>query len=68
MVISKLAETGGGKSGKDKFVPYRDSALTWLLKDRQVNFERLYVRGVVYTGYMDCLSTKKRQSEGYWWI
>ena len=31
LVISKLAEQGG--KGKDKFVPYRDSVLTWLLKD-----------------------------------
>ncbi|XP_063702581.1 kinesin-like protein KIF13B isoform X3 [Culicoides brevitarsis] len=30
LVISKLAEAG---KGKDKFVPYRDSVLTWLLKD-----------------------------------
>jgi len=32
LVISKLAEQSGAK-GKDKFVPYRDSTLTWLLKD-----------------------------------
>ena len=31
LVISKLAEQGS--KGKDKFVPYRDSVLTWLLKD-----------------------------------
>merc|ERR1719239_2115916 len=31
LVISKLAEHGG--KGKEKFVPYRDSVLTWLLKD-----------------------------------
>ncbi len=39
MVISALADQsgGGGRSsgagGKTKFVPYRDSVLTWLLKD-----------------------------------
>ena len=39
LVISKLADqagsgTGSGKSAsaKDKFIPYRDSTLTWLLK------------------------------------
>lgn len=31
LVISKLAEGSGGKG--DNFVPYRDSVLTWLLKD-----------------------------------
>ncbi|KRG04236.1 LOW QUALITY PROTEIN: uncharacterized protein Dmoj_GI20099 [Drosophila mojavensis] len=34
LVISKLADqTNGKKGGNDKFVPYRDSVLTWLLKD-----------------------------------
>ncbi|XP_050313761.1 kinesin-like protein KIF13A isoform X2 [Anthonomus grandis grandis] len=32
LVISKLADQSSGKL-KDKFVPYRDSVLTWLLKD-----------------------------------
>ena len=32
LVISKLSDQASGKA-KDKFVPYRDSALTWLLKD-----------------------------------
>ncbi|XP_016362397.1 kinesin-like protein KIF13B [Sinocyclocheilus anshuiensis] len=32
LVISALAEQGAGKN-KSKFVPYRDSVLTWLLKD-----------------------------------
>ncbi|XP_067139830.1 kinesin-like protein KIF13A isoform X3 [Centruroides vittatus] len=32
LVISKLADQASGKA-KDKFVPYRDSVLTWLLKD-----------------------------------
>lgn len=35
LVISKLAEGGGGsaKDEKKNFIPYRDSVLTWLLKD-----------------------------------
>ncbi|XP_053570753.1 kinesin-like protein KIF13A isoform X1 [Bombina bombina] len=32
LVISSLADQAAGK-GKTKFVPYRDSVLTWLLKD-----------------------------------
>ena len=32
LVISKLADSSSGKS-KDTFIPYRDSTLTWLLKD-----------------------------------
>ncbi|KAJ3606514.1 hypothetical protein NHX12_026035 [Muraenolepis orangiensis] len=32
LVISALAEQGAGRN-KNKFVPYRDSVLTWLLKD-----------------------------------
>uniref|UniRef100_A0A674CG59 Kinesin family member 13A n=1 Tax=Salmo trutta TaxID=8032 RepID=A0A674CG59_SALTR len=32
-VISALADQSAGKGGKNKFVPYRDSVLTWLLKD-----------------------------------
>lgn len=32
LVISKLADRSQGKE-KDGFVPYRDSVLTWLLKD-----------------------------------
>ncbi|XP_071144452.1 kinesin-like protein KIF13A [Mytilus edulis] len=32
LVISALADQSAGKK-KDKFVPYRDSVLTWLLKD-----------------------------------
>lgn len=31
LVISKLADQASGKA-KDKFIPYRDSTLTWLLK------------------------------------
>lgn len=34
LVISKLADQSSGKGSRsDKFVPYRDSVLTWLLKD-----------------------------------
>ncbi|KAK2583279.1 hypothetical protein KPH14_009285 [Odynerus spinipes] len=34
LVISKLADqNSGGSKNRDKFVPYRDSVLTWLLKD-----------------------------------
>ncbi|CAG9855403.1 unnamed protein product [Phyllotreta striolata] len=33
LVISKLADQSTGKNKDNKFVPYRDSVLTWLLKD-----------------------------------
>ncbi|XP_046384192.1 kinesin-like protein KIF13A isoform X3 [Ischnura elegans] len=33
LVISKLADQSSGGKNRDKFVPYRDSVLTWLLKD-----------------------------------
>lgn len=33
LVISKLADQSSGNKNRDKFVPYRDSVLTWLLKD-----------------------------------
>ena len=37
LVISKLADQASGKA-KDKFIPYRDSTLTWLLKVRLLSF------------------------------
>ncbi|XP_031784038.1 kinesin-like protein KIF13A isoform X4 [Nasonia vitripennis] len=33
LVISKLADQNSNGKNRDKFVPYRDSVLTWLLKD-----------------------------------
>lgn len=36
LVISALAEQGTAKN-KNKFVPYRDSVLTWLLKVCTIN-------------------------------
>lgn len=33
LVISKLADQASGKGKREQFVPYRDSVLTWLLKD-----------------------------------
>ncbi|XP_071054782.1 kinesin-like protein KIF13A isoform X3 [Onthophagus taurus] len=33
LVISKLADQATSTKNRDKFVPYRDSVLTWLLKD-----------------------------------
>merc|ERR1711935_1128748 len=33
MLIVSLADQSHGKSGGKHFVPYRDSVLTWLLKD-----------------------------------
>ena len=35
LVISKLADQASGKV-KDKFIPYRDSTLTWLLKVKKI--------------------------------
>ena len=40
LVISKLADQASGKV-KDKFIPYRDSTLTWLLKVRFTKFGHL---------------------------
>ena len=39
LVISKLADQASGKA-KDKFIPYRDSTLTWLLKVRFIQYEK----------------------------
>ena len=36
LVISALADQAAGKA-KNKFVPYRDSTLTWILKVVYVN-------------------------------
>nr|XP_046910356.1 kinesin-like protein KIF13B isoform X2 [Dermatophagoides farinae] len=33
LVISKLADQANSRNRKEQFVPYRDSVLTWLLKD-----------------------------------
>jgi ankyrin repeat protein len=33
LVISHLADIAIGKKGKEAFIPYRDSVLTWLLKE-----------------------------------
>eukprot|EP00911_Craspedida_sp_UC1_P002595 UC1_evm1s1923 len=33
LVISNLADQASGKKGADTFIPYRDSVLTWLLKE-----------------------------------
>ena len=51
LVISALAEQGAGKN-KNKFVPYRDSVLTWLLKVPPLyclNFTCLYSTCVTST-------------------
>ena len=45
LVISKLADSASGKA-KDKFIPYRDSTLTWLLKVRFLVFEALRNIGI----------------------
>ena len=31
--LAQASETNKGKKKKDEFVPYRDSVLTWLLKE-----------------------------------
>ena len=45
LVISKLADQASGKA-KDKFIPYRDSTLTWLLKVRRLTFRKLEFRNM----------------------
>ena len=46
LVISKLADQASGKA-KDKFIPYRDSTLTWLLKVRLLlTFRKLEFRNM----------------------
>lgn len=44
-VISALADQSAGK-GKAKFVPYRDSVLTWLLKVRHTRSASFYPASV----------------------
>ena len=46
LVISKLADAGSKKS-KDSFVPYRDSVLTWLLKENLGGNSRTAMIGAV---------------------
>ena len=48
LVISKLADQTSGKT-KDKFVPYRDSTLTWLLKVGISKFWNIYLN--VWIGF-----------------
>lgn len=53
-VISALADQSAGK-GKAKFVPYRDSVLTWLLKVRHTftpSFYQLLLMGCFSDLYM----------------
>ena len=52
LVISKLADQASGKA-KDKFIPYRDSTLTWLLKVRPTYFLESWSLGI-------CKSKPKR--------
>lgn len=44
LVISALADQGAGKN-KNKFVPYRDSVLTWLLKVQRKQWRPLWEQG-----------------------
>lgn len=51
LVISKLADQATLKN-KDKFVPYRDSVLTWLLKVSEAKYKHTIGAG---GGKNDCL-------------
>lgn len=69
LVISALAEQGAGKN-KSKFVPYRDSVLTWLLKvmvsfilPLQTSQESASLQGVIWSIpclYADILAVKHK--------
>lgn len=61
-VISALASAGGppvkGKKSKEEFIPYRDSVLTWLLKDSLGgNSKTAMIAAVSPADYEETLST-----------
>lgn len=56
LVISALADQSASSKKKDKFVPYRDSVLTWLLK---VCASTVQTYTNLYTQAYTCTSTKQ---------